>query len=102
MEMTAAATKAIDGAPADSSMPEELKAKGWKLDERTINDDEIVFIAGNEDLALFSPRFKTADEAIVEAIILQANEDSEPLSKAQAKAVLERLREMQPGSAARE
>ncbi len=73
-------------------MPAELKDKGWKLERRIVNDDEIVFLAGNEGLALYTGRYPEPDEAIEGAIILQSREDGKSLSPKQAKAELARIR----------
>src|SRR5262245_34581319 len=78
---------------AAALMPQELKDKGWKLDRRTINDDDVVFIAGNEDLAHYTGRYKDPDEAIAGTIILQSREDGKPLTPKQAAAELKRMRQ---------
>lgn len=96
--MTAAAKRQESGVGAQESgakptMPKGLKAKGWKLEERTINDDEIVFLAGNETLGLYTGRYPNTDEAIEGAIILQSREDGKGPTPKQAAAELKRLRE---------
>jgi hypothetical protein len=102
--MTAAARKALSepsavaGGPSPAAvLPQQLKDKGWKLEVRTINDDEQRFIVKNEALCKSTDGYEILDDAIVGAIILQNREDGNTkITPKQAAAELKGMRAPAP------
>ena len=79
----AMAKEAVESAAA--VLPFELKTQGWKLERKTINDDEVQFVARNESLQLATSPAGTAEEAIAGATILQTRSEGKRVSRKQIK-----------------
>lgn len=78
----------------NSALPQELKDAGWKLGRKIINDDEEhpVFYVSNERLKQSTDQYKTVDEAIRAAVLLQLRSEGQKI--AGQRAVTKRLKEM--------
>lgn len=79
---------------ANSVLPQELKDAGWKLGRKVVNDDEEhpVFNVHNEKLKQGTGDYKTVDEAVRAAVLLQLRSEGQKI--AGQRAVTKRLKEM--------
>lgn len=68
-------------------LPAELKATGWKLERKVVNDDHDhpQFSIRNEKLQLATDPYKTLDEAIEGALILQTRSEHKKVSRTKIK-----------------